>query len=338
MLSFFRTLLWPVSLIYRSGILLWDVYWRHAERFKVSARVISVGNIVAGGTGKTPLTIHIANLAASRGLKTAVVAGGYKRRGRGVIEVEDNSSWSDVGDEPLEIRRLTEGARVYVGESKTGAALRATADGAEIIVVDDGFQHRRLYRDVDIVCLDSRQPFESGSLLPSGMLREPASALERADIIVFTEYTPGSNLRVPAVIRNSPAQLFWSSSAIIGFEKAGTQQLDDIAQLARLRTFAFCGLASPNRFLDGLHRIGVQPVGFKSFGDHHAYSQKDIDYMMREARGLGAEAFLTTHKDAVKLETMDFGDVTLYLAMLEVKIHDQFGRDRSRELMTRLGL
>ncbi|OQX91389.1 MAG: hypothetical protein B6D58_08310, partial [candidate division Zixibacteria bacterium 4484_95] len=129
-----RLFLWPFSLVYRGFVLLWDIYWRLAPKVKLPCKVISVGNIVAGGTGKTPIVIHIANLAARAGFKTAVVAKGYKRIEKGLIELDDKSNWLDAGDEPLEIFQNNKDVRVYVAGSKTKAARKAAIDGAELII------------------------------------------------------------------------------------------------------------------------------------------------------------------------------------------------------------
>jgi len=156
-----KFILWKLSIIYRIVIFFWDMYWRNAKQVELPCKVISIGNITAGGTGKTPLAIYLAGLASKSGLKVAVVARGYKREGKGLIELHENSTWQKVGDEPLEIFRRIENVRVYVCQSKTRAAQQAFSDGAELILIDDGFQHRRLARDVNIVCLDWLKPLLS---------------------------------------------------------------------------------------------------------------------------------------------------------------------------------
>jgi tetraacyldisaccharide 4'-kinase len=338
MLSFFKILLLPLSCLYRAAVFFWDIYWRKARAVKLPCQVISVGNIAAGGTGKTPVVIYLARLAVKKGLKTAVVAGGYKRQARGLIKINSDSSWVDVGDEPLEIFRQADGADVYVCESKTKAAQQACRDGAQVIIIDDGFQHRRLYRDLDIVCLDWENPMASGRFLPYGLLREPSTALKRADIIIYSNYNDDANQPGYEIKAVAGKKIFRSVSKISRFKSINSSEEINIDRIAKSRVIAFCGLAAPEKFIGSLKRIGILPLKTINFRDHYRYAERDIDKLKKIAAERRASAFITTGKDAVKIESFDFGDFNVYYAMLEIEITDRTGRQLGEYLEDMSGL
>jgi tetraacyldisaccharide 4'-kinase len=317
-----RVLFFPLAIMYGIIIVLWDLYWRFAPKIKLSSKVISVGNIVAGGTGKTPLVIYIARLAKEAGFKTAVVARGYKRRKKEMTEVGGDDKWETVGDEPLEIFRAAPGVRVYVGESKARAAGKAAADGAEVIIVDDGFQHRGLYRDVDLVCLDASQPFGSGWLLPAGKLREPRYNLRRADALIFTSYDKDNNT-IDKVVDYGRRPHFFSVPRLVYFAKLDDNSAASGDTIARFRSIAFCGLANPNKFKMTLNRAGIAPLKFRFFSDHHRYSRFDIEMLMAMARRENADCLITTRKDAVKFDSVAFGDLPVYYTVIDITVSDE---------------
>lgn len=317
-----RILLFPLTTLYAVIIVIWELYWRIVPGLKLPCKVISVGNIVAGGTGKTPLVIYIAKLAVKAGLKTAVVARGYKRREKGIIEVGDNSGWEKVGDEPLEVFRAVPGIRVYVSKSKTEAARQAAADGAEIIIVDDGFQHRKLARDIDIVCLDSKKPFGPGWLLPSGRLREPKFALRRADALIFTSFEKDNSI-IDNMIKPSENKIFYSNSKIAHFNKLDGGSVIECDVVGQQKTIAFCGLANPEKFRHSLAKTGIVPQIFKYYDDHHRYSQFDIEMLTAMVKHEQADCLITTRKDAVKLDSIAFGDVPVYYALIDITVSDE---------------
>ncbi|RKX20740.1 MAG: tetraacyldisaccharide 4'-kinase [Candidatus Zixiibacteriota bacterium] len=317
-----RLFLWPFSLVYRGFVLLWDIYWRLAPKVKLPCKVISVGNIVAGGTGKTPIVIHIANLAARAGFKTAVVAKGYKRIEKGLIELDDKSNWLDAGDEPLEIFQNNKDVRVYVAGSKTKAARKAAIDGAELIIIDDGFQHRKLDRDVDIVCLDQTKPLGPGGYLPMGLLREGPLALKRANIIIYTSCDDLSARGKHMINMNFQAKIFRSSSSIIGFTHLKSKESFNVDDIVSKKPIAFCGICVPVKFKRSLEKVNIKPRKFICFKDHHRYTQRDIDMLKEEAMCYGADCILTTNKDAVKIGGFDFGNIDVYFSVLEIEVSD----------------
>lgn len=329
---------WLFSLLYRLAIAIWKLRWRYASKVKLGCKVISIGNIAVGGTGKTPLVIYIARLAVQAGYKTAVVAKGYKRTGDGPVKLNNQSTWQEAGDEPLEIFIQAPGVNVYVDKSKTAGARQALADGAAIIIIDDGFQHRRLGRDLDIVCLDWCRPLGPGGLLPLGTLREPQQALKRADAIVYTTFNPAAKPieRLPAKLEISP--VFFASTEITGFINLKTRAVCSIRDIGKLKSLAFCGLAQPGKFQMSLAEIGVKPVAFIKFRDHYCYSQADLDGLGNQAKDLGVDCLLTTSKDSVKIRSLDFAGFDIYSAMLEISIRDNNGADQRSQFKEFLGL
>ena len=330
-----KIILWKFSLLYRLAIAIWNIYYRFSRQVKFPVRVISVGNITVGGTGKTPVVRYIANLAVKAGYKTAVVARGYKRKSKGLIEVSDNSTAVEVGDEPLEIYRLTENVRVYVHESKTIAAAKAFQDNAEVIIVDDGFQHRRLYRDIDLVCLDWKRPFGPGGMLPLGRLREPESRLKRANMLLYTSY---DDKITPDVKIESDQKSFCARSQIKSYLNIKTGVSLSSRELAGMKILAFCGLANPEKFLVSLIQTGLNIAKLIPLPDHYHYHKDDIDKILSEVKNAGADCLITTYKDAVKIDSYDFGNLNVYSAMLEIEIVDGNGNDNSEAFKQALGL
>ncbi|MCP4583979.1 MAG: tetraacyldisaccharide 4'-kinase [candidate division Zixibacteria bacterium] len=335
---FVRLILWKFSLIYRLGIFIWDQYWRKGRKVKLACKVISIGNITVGGTGKTPIASLLANLSAENGHNTAIVARGYKRQAKGLTEVSNNSSWLEVGDEPLEVYQNTRGVRVYVDESKTRSAIKAAENGARVVFVDDGFQHRKLHRDIDIVCLDWSKPFGPGGMLPLGHLREPLKSLNRADILVWTSYDENSFPNRDSLIFRPELDQYYSSFSITGFIDIKSNEHKTIEEFNGRSVIAFCGLGNPDRFQRALARIDLIPEEIVTFADHYRYNQNDIDKLIGQAGTLDADCLVCTNKDAVKIRGFDFGDYDVYSAELEISITDEEGNDRLEDLRRQLGI
>jgi len=333
-----RLILWKLSLIYRVSVFLWDQYWRRAKKVKLPGKVISIGNITAGGTGKTPLAIYVGNLLAEGGLRTAVVARGYGRPTTGLVEVNDDSTWLEVGDEPLEIYQRTKNVRVYVDKSKTRAAQKASADGADIIIVDDGFQHRKLHRDINIACLDWNEPFGPGGILPKGLLREPIEALRRADIIIYTNYNKAAAVKqaVPEFVKK--IKHYYSSLAVSGLRDIKTGAVMNIAKFRNKTGAAFCGVGNAKKFWQSLYRANIRPVNFQVFQDHYRYNQTDIDKLIQLPGPLKLDYLITTYKDAVKIQSLDFKGYDVYSAELDISIIDEHGNCRKDDFRKCLGL
>jgi len=242
--------------------------------------VVSVGNISAGGSGKTPFVILLGELLKARGIRFDVLSRGYGRGTRGVLLVDPGGMPREFGDEPLLLARRLQ-VPVVVGEDRYEAGVFAEARfGPQMHLLDDGFQHRGLARDFDIVLVTPED--ERDSLLPSGRLRESLGALQRADAVVLTS--------------GATAASFPLAGKTVWRLRRGM-----VAKDVPARPVVFCGIARPKNFLLQLRAAGIDPIAEAFFRDHHAYSEKDVRDLLRLKEQSEAGGFVTTEKDAVNL-------------------------------------
>jgi tetraacyldisaccharide 4'-kinase len=249
---------------------------------RLTQPVISVGNLSAGGAGKTPFVIALGELLKARGIPFDVLSRGYGRKSRGVLVVEAEGKAADFGDEPLLIARRL-GVPVIVGESRHAAGLVAELKfESQLHILDDGFQHRPLVRDFDIVLMTAHD-FDD-TLLPVGRLREPLSSLARADAIVLP-----AELQVghPALRQ----KLIWRVERELVLADTPTAPI------------VFCGIARPEQFFEQVRGAGIEPLAEIAFRDHHPYDRNDVERLLALRGKLGAGGFLTTEKDSINLES-----------------------------------
>jgi tetraacyldisaccharide 4'-kinase len=273
---------------------LFQLEWLKQNRLE--SPVISVGSVSAGGAGKTPMVLMLARILRHRGYAVRILTRGYKRGSDMTSRVEpfDDAAWQ--GDEPVLLAQRS-GVPVFVGADRYQAGVMAEHDEpSEKLVVhllDDGFQHRRLARDVDIVLLT--QADVEDTLLPAGNLREPLSALAEADVVVLREEEAASLRSVVAGLsgqRTVPA--IWVIRRSLSLGEGGDVALPT-------KPLAFCGIARPESFPTMLAAQGYEPTDTMIFPDHHAYGDGDIRRLIERARLVEANGFVTTEKDAVKL-------------------------------------
>ena len=242
--------------------------------------VVSIGNLTVGGSGKTPFLILLGELLKEHSILFDVLSRGYRRLTTGVGLVDPLGSPREYGDEPLLIARKL-GVPVIVGEDRYAAGrLGEEKFGPRLHLLDDGFQHRRLAREFDIVLATPADARDS--LLPIGRLREPLSALRRADAVVLTNDMPLDGLR-------------------LGRQQVWRVTRDIVAPQTKEPCLAFCGIARPENFISQLRAAGITLAGTRNFRDHHRYSADDIRQLLRLRKEHGAAAFVTTEKDAVNL-------------------------------------
>lgn len=272
---------------------------------KLPVPVVSIGNLVAGGTGKTPVARAIARILAKEGLHVAILSRGYggnhEKKGARISDGKTVFlSARDAGDEPYLLAR-TSPASVYVGKNRHESGLRAIKDGAEILVLDDGFQHRQLYRDLDILLMDAKAPLGNGRLLPRGILRESPWNLNRSDAILFTRFSGKDENPFEKI------KPFFYEDVV---KKISCFQVDqelvwcdekDPAPSPEEKVLAFSGIADPENFVRSLHKQGIRVEASCAFPDHHAYCLEDFEKILDKAQKKGIRSLVTTAKDAVKL-------------------------------------
>jgi tetraacyldisaccharide 4'-kinase len=324
----------------------------------LGARTLSVGNITAGGTGKTPLVAYIARLLAETGETVCILTRGYGRRDANdrVLVSDGESVLSEpelAGDEPVELaHRLLGHAIVVADADRVSAAEWARRKfGVTAFILDDGFQHRRARRDVDIVCIDATDPFGGGKMLPAGRLREPLHNLSRADVVVITRADLSENiedLKFQISELNPEVKIYSARNKIFRVSKlsdfhVGThnnrtgvsseQPWMDAIETAdagrKIGITAFCGLGNPENFFRQISNAFAETERFdpllrKAFPDHHKYTQRDIDALESTAKDNGISAMLTTAKDAVKLKGLDI-TVPCFVVEIEVVVDDPNG-------------
>jgi tetraacyldisaccharide 4'-kinase len=272
----------PLASIFGAGVHLRNALY---DRGRLPVRrlqgpTISVGNLSIGGAGKTPFVLLLGELLKARGVKFEVLSRGYGRQTQGVLLVDPGGSSRDFGDEPLLIARRL-GVPVVLGEDRYEAGILAeTKFGPQLHLLDDGFQHRALARDFDIVLVtpdDARD-----RLLPAGRLREPISSLCRADAVVLSS--------------GASPQAFPLDGKLVWRVRRGM-----VAKDIPARPVAFCGIARPQSFLLQLRTAGVELAAEAVYRDHHVYTEKDIRELLRVKAESEAEGFVTTEKDAINL-------------------------------------
>lgn len=326
----------PLEFIYYSGY-LFDKHRKLRHQRRLPYKVISIGNITIGGTGKTPATIAIAEEAKKRGFYPIILTRGYKGKAKGPcfvnvlgneleqglnngiqdskFKIQKNSSLVTrhssllYGDEPILMAwRLKDIPIVKCSDRYKGGMFaidnlksQLSDIGSRILfILDDGFQHWKLYRDIDIVLIDGSNPFGNRRLLPIGPLREPLSELKRADMFVVTKMK-NEELSEELKYINPKAPVYFSEYKIHGIRDIDDNEYK-IEILSDKKIFAFSGIANPDSFIQTVRSLCKNVVGFKAYRDHHQYSQADIIYLMQQCNALNCDFLLTTEKDIVKIK------------------------------------
>jgi tetraacyldisaccharide 4'-kinase len=306
-----RPMLLPLVPLYRLALAARELRLRSGLEpvRRLRYPVISIGNLSTGGSGKTPLTIALAKALTQRGFQVDVLSRGYGRKSSLPARVRPDGTANEFGDEPLLIARET-GLPVYVARQRFDAGQLAEADPPasssenkpRVHILDDGFQHRQLHRDANILLLDRRGWFDR--LLPAGNLREPLTAIHRATVIAIPADDPqlGSDLKA------------WGWTGPI-WRLRRTMDIPPIdGPIA-----AFCGIARPDQFFDGLKAAGLHLAACTAFPDHHRYTPRDLADLTSRARAAGATALLTTQKDQVRLGVIPC-DFSIQTASLTTEI------------------
>ena len=321
-----RVMLLPFSWIYRSVVRVKTALYRSGviSQKRLQGAVVSVGNLTVGGTGKTPMVLWLAENFLAEGKRVAVLSRGY----RGARGTNDEI-------EMLK-QRLSGKVRFGVGPDRFALGRKLEqAEPVDVFLLDDGFQHLRLARDVDIVMLDGGKNLKDEWLLPAGPLREPIHACRRADLFVVTRKCE----RVPVEANDAHEQpVFYAQTRLLGFRKLrerGTGSL--LTEIGDEKLFGFCGIGNPHAFFDDLQRWHTTLAGTRQFRDHHHYSQSDADELQALAKKAGVAALVTTEKDEQNLHGVNFTELPVYVAVIDftVSSENEFRRTLERILAER---
>jgi tetraacyldisaccharide 4'-kinase len=320
----------PLSALYGTAA-SWRRRWyahQPSRRRHLAHPVISVGNLRVGGSGKTPVVAHLARLLAARGERPSILSRGYARErdADGVTVVSDGTgilaTLAESGDEPLLLARTVPAVPVLVcAERALAGRLAEEQFGVTIHLLDDGFQHVRLARDVDLLLVDPGDLEDR--VLPAGRLREPVSSAAAADALVVA----GVDARAAeALAGRLHVARGWAAAHSIGEPRLIRRDRRETPIGCDIPAFAAAGIARPERFFNDLRVAGWQVVGTRIFRDHHRFQQRDIDRIVQDARRSGAALVLTTEKDAVRLEPLDLAALPFASVALDVRIEpvDEF--------------
>ena len=319
-----KYLLSPLALFY------WVVvFWRnllYGLNFlivhKVNCKVLSIGNLTLGGTGKTPMVIFFALFLKNLGKSIAILSRGYGRETKGTLLVSRGDgdvlcSWEDCGDEPYMIANKLQGVPVLVDENRyRGALYLAENFNPDIIIMDDGFQHRALHRDLDIVLVNGRDSVRDHRLLPYGILREPWGNISRADAIIITKKKPNPLIK-RKIDETALPQIYAKSFPTIRYPNNPSSKTE-----VDKNVFIISGLGNPIFFEKTVKHLGYKICGIKDFPDHYHYKKRDLEKVELLAKKSGASQVLTTEKDWVKLERFN-SNIMFGIIDINIKVQDE---------------
>jgi tetraacyldisaccharide 4'-kinase len=327
-----KTILKPLVAAFKLGHDFRRVAYRRGwlRTRRLNRPVISIGNITVGGSGKTPLVSYIVQMLLRTGWHPAILTRGYgRRRGPKLIALEPRAARNpdprEVGDEPALLAKALPAVPIVICADRYQAG-RLAEDRFEpdVHVLDDGFQHLRLARDVDVVLLDITQNFFESALLPAARLREPLSALARAHMLVLTRTELGGSRSLEDVVLtiNPRARIFHAATRLRGLRDLATGERRNPEEFRSKPVLAFCGLGNPSAFSANLRAWGFQLAAELAFRDHHVYSLADLHRLTTRASQIGAAALVTTEKDALNLPPGWKSQIPLVACIIEAEVRE----------------
>jgi tetraacyldisaccharide 4'-kinase len=345
--KFKRALLWLPAKLYELGVRLRVVAYEtdYLRARQLEAFVISVGNITLGGTGKTPIVNYIARYLKKEDRSVAILTRGYGRKStaprilndpRKAAQLSSNreaqsqsaGDYLEYGDEPLMLAKALPGVPIVINKNRyEGGRLAEQEFNAEVLLLDDGYQHLALARDLNILLLDATDPFGDFEMVPFGRLREPLYGLRRADVVIVTRadkaFDQAQTLSIIKYCCGDKVPVMYVYSTITSLRLLPTGDAYDASEFVGWNVMTLCGIGNPQAFSDDLLQIGMNIAAENFFPDHYAYRQEDLDRVLQTARDTGADAIITTEKDAVRLEGLHYGDIPVYAAQMETRSEDE---------------
>ncbi|UCE18911.1 MAG: tetraacyldisaccharide 4'-kinase [Gemmatimonadota bacterium] len=313
--------------------------WGIFKRRTLEARVISIGNITLGGAGKTPVVAYLAGHLQGKNCQVGILSRGYKRHSKGLQIVSDGQtvplSWPEAGDEPYFLARRLPGIPVIVGADRTSAGRHGIDRfGVNTLILDDGFQHLKLHRDLDIVVIDASYPFGNGRVIPAGHLREPLKNLKRADLFWLTRVDQAEDLDSLRTVLHSiqpDASIVHSIYHPIGLRCCTSGSEVDLSILKGSKTALLCGIANPISFQKTVASLGADILERFSFPDHHPFAAAEIQKIQKAASDRGAKCLVTTEKDGIRMP--QGGDALMPLYELIIELRITHGEDILEEIL-----
>ena len=329
-----RFLLLPLAVIYGVITTLRNFCYDYGffKISKVSIPVISMGNITAGGTGKTPMTIYLAKEAKVRGFKPGIVSRGYGRDSQGLQIVHDGNEMKNTvensGDEPFLMASLLKDVPVVVSDNRVDGAGRLIQDyGVNLIILDDAFQHRKIYRDIDIVLMNASEKYSAYHMLPMGQLREFPWGLKRADFIVATK---GDVNEIPKSMQKfmgdtiQSTQIFQAEKYTSNGYESVEYCKDESCECVVAPFFAFCGIAHGDLFFKTLNEMKIDILDSISFKDHVEYDESTIATLKSKINNSNTKTVITTEKDLVKLPDSFFEAYNVHVLAMKMELPSEF--------------
>lgn len=276
------------------------------ETMKFPFPIVSVGNIVAGGTGKTPFVEYLASQLSSLA-RTSILTRGYRRRSKSVCLINEQTTVDQCGDEPYLLGQKLSNVRIFVGGNRVFSAHLATLFDTQIAILDDGMQHRRLDRDFEIGMMHASDLFGQNYYLPRGLLRDNPKRLAKADLIVLTGVDNEEHFEhIKSEIKN------YISAPVVAMDI----QVVNPEEVKDKKVAAFCAIASPDRFLETLKKLGCEVVLHRKKPDHRAFNRSELEELARQGKDLGAQYLVCTEKDMVKISE----NIVTAIPLIPIKI------------------
>ena len=323
-----------LSLIYGAVLKLRAVLYEKEilKSEKPSCKVISIGNITAGGTGKTPMTVYLAEMLQNQGIKPVIISRGYKGKAEKTGGIVSNGQKilmdsGESGDEPFMMAERLKNIPVIVGKNRIKSSnLAVKYFNPDVILLDDGFQHLKLKRDINIVLIDSKHPFGNTHVMPRGMLREPLSALLRGDIFVLTRYNDKQNtiFRLNKLTAGKPIFTSFHKPYIYKIINKTKTDIKKI-RIKGARAVVFSGIAKNEDFLKTVKEFKCNIVQQFEFPDHYLYSDRDINKIIYSIKNVHADLLITTEKDYARMDKKISWTVPLVVAGINIVINEKPG-------------
>lgn len=311
------------------------------KQYNSKCKIISVGNLVVGGTGKTPFTILLAKYLKSKGNSVAVSHRGYKGKFENMVKLISDENFiydcaKDAGDEPFLLAQNLLGIPVIVGKNRTKAIKYLEKKfSPDYIILDDSYQHLKVRHDIDFLLFSAKNPLGNGFVIPAGMLREPKSAIKFADVVVFNDCS--DNFKIPKEMSKFQKPIFQTEYEIKNFINYQTDETEDISYFKNKKIYLISGIGNPESFENSIKSSGIDFSHHFIFSDHYYFRyENDIRPIIRKGLKEKIDTILTTEKDFMKMQNFPLYEIDFYYAKLNIKIIPMYRKKKLEELINKI--